>query len=543
MPLPPPPLSDHHVLLIDDMAPMRGLLREQLTTLNIKYVVPASSGEEALNKLRAEKFHLVVCDYNLGRGPNGQQVLEQAKEQGLLPSSTVWIMVTAESGHNLVSVAADDAPDDYIIKPFSSKVLLERFQRALAKRQALQPFYDALDHGQVEAALQAASAIYDARGPFHIEAAKQKGKLLLRKERFGEALALYDDLLAQHSDLPFAQLARARALKGLGELAAAEGVALELRAQYPDLIGACDLLVDIFEATGRPEQALAVAQQAADIIPSGRRNLSIGKKALAIGDTETAFEAFSKASSHSALPTQARIEDVATLLQAYIHHDNPRRALELLPAYREQFKGDAAARLVLIAIEAQAQLWQHRNADSEPLLQQLTSELDRVPLDTEAKMVCLTAFCMAAQEPEAERLTQELTRDFHAEPIHLKQIRTSADHTPLKAKIELLVDKTAHAFADELKQTVGMLINQGAQAALDRVNRLLEQAPHNPSVHMLKVQCLIRLLAATDRPVQLAAYAEAVNYLVALKAISTDLTALAKYLPTLGAAMKKARDA
>lgn len=198
---------------------------------------------------------------------------------------------------------------------------------------------------------------------------------------------------------------------------------------------------------------------------------------------------------------------------------------------------------MLIAIEAQAQLWQHRNADSEPLLQQLTSELDRVPLDTEAKMVCLTAFCMAAQEPEAERLTQELTRDFHAEPIHLKQIRTSADHTPLKAKIELLVDKTAHAFADELKQTVGMLINQGAQAALDRVNRLLEQAPHNPSVHMLKVQCLIRLLAATDRPVQLAAYAEAVNYLVALKAISTDLTALAKYLPTLGAAMKKARDA
>lgn len=537
------PLSDCHVLLIDDMAPMRGLLREQLTTLSIKHVVPASSGEEALNKLRAEKFHLVVCDYNLGRGPNGQQVLEQAKEQGLLPSSTVWIMVTAESGHNLVSVAADDAPDDYIIKPFSSKLLLERFQRALAKRQALQAFYDQLDQGHTEAALQAATTVYEQRGPFYIEAAKQKGKLLLRHQRFDEALQLYDELLAQHSDLPFAQLARARALKGQGELAAAETAALELRTQYPDLIGACDLLVDIFEATGRPEQALTMAQQAADIIPSGRRNLSIGKKALAMGDTEAAFTAFSKASTHSALPTQARLEDVVTLLQAYIHHDNPKRALELLPAYQEQFKNNAMAQLMLKAIAAQAHLWQHHTQDSAPLLQELTAGLNQTELTVEAKMVCLTTFCMAAQEPEAERLTQELARDFHAEAQHLKHIRESAEHTPLKAKIELLVDKTVHAFADELKQTVGMLINQGAQAALERVNRLLQQAPHNPSVHMLKVQCLIRLLAAPDRAVKLAAYAEAVNYLVALKEISTDLTALAKYLPMLGAAMKKIREA
>ena len=185
------------------------------------------------------------------------------------------------------------------------------------------------------------------------------------------------------------------------------------------------------------------------------------------------------------------------------------------------------------------------HSDVEALVDQeeLTAELNQTELTVEAKMVCLTTFCMAAQEPEAERLTQELARDFHAEAQHLKHIRESAEHTPLKAKIELLVDKTVHAFADELKQTVGMLINQGAQAALERVNRLLQQAPHNPSVHMLKVQCLIRLLAAPDRAVKLAAYAEAVNYLVALKEISTDLTALAKYLPMLGAAMKKIREA
>jgi DNA-binding response OmpR family regulator len=65
----------------------------------------------------------VLCDYNLGDGMDGQELLERRKT-GTLPLSTIWIMITGERKYERVVAAAEMAPDDYILKPFNSTCCL-----------------------------------------------------------------------------------------------------------------------------------------------------------------------------------------------------------------------------------------------------------------------------------------------------------------------------------------------------------------------------------------------------------------------------------
>jgi hypothetical protein len=46
--------------------------------------------------LLAKTRDVVLCDYNLGDGKNGQQVLEETRVRNLMLPSSVWLMVSAE---------------------------------------------------------------------------------------------------------------------------------------------------------------------------------------------------------------------------------------------------------------------------------------------------------------------------------------------------------------------------------------------------------------------------------------------------------------
>ncbi|CAK0759075.1 hypothetical protein CCP3SC15_2450004 [Gammaproteobacteria bacterium] len=42
-------------------------------------------------------YDIVLCDYNLGDGRDGMQILEEAKQRHLIGLTTVFVMITAES--------------------------------------------------------------------------------------------------------------------------------------------------------------------------------------------------------------------------------------------------------------------------------------------------------------------------------------------------------------------------------------------------------------------------------------------------------------
>lgn len=124
------PKSFFEILLVDDESSVRHLLRSILNSAGYSKLDEAESGEEALNKLAAKEYHLVLLDKNLP-GTSGIEVLKRAKE--LLPTAEV-IVITAYGSMESVIQAMDSGAFGYLTKPFSEiDIVIERVESALKK--------------------------------------------------------------------------------------------------------------------------------------------------------------------------------------------------------------------------------------------------------------------------------------------------------------------------------------------------------------------------------------------------------------------------
>jgi two-component system, OmpR family, response regulator len=94
-------------------------------------VVTAATGVEGLHEATENRFDVVVLDIMLP-GHSGYEVLRRIR------SARVWtpvLMLTAKDGEYDQTDAFDLGADDYLVKPFSFKILVARL-RALARRGA-----------------------------------------------------------------------------------------------------------------------------------------------------------------------------------------------------------------------------------------------------------------------------------------------------------------------------------------------------------------------------------------------------------------------
>ena len=118
-------LKDYNLngLVVDDMAMMRGMMKSQLISLGVARVAEAANAALAVDKLRTGKFDLLLLDYYLGDATDGQQLLELIRNESLVASSAVIVMVTAEQGYGQVAKVAEHTPDAYLIKPFRPEAI------------------------------------------------------------------------------------------------------------------------------------------------------------------------------------------------------------------------------------------------------------------------------------------------------------------------------------------------------------------------------------------------------------------------------------
>lgn len=59
-----------------------------------------------LRQVSAYSFDIILADYSLDDGRDGQQLLEELRQQNMISLSTVYMLITAERAYrNVVSVA------------------------------------------------------------------------------------------------------------------------------------------------------------------------------------------------------------------------------------------------------------------------------------------------------------------------------------------------------------------------------------------------------------------------------------------------------
>jgi len=125
-------MSKGRILIVDDEPQICRVMRATLCTAG--YVVAdARSGEEAMAKLRTEKFDLVLLDVNLP-GISGIQTCREIRVWSDVPV----IMLTVRDSNQDTVAALDAGGDDYVTKPFNIEILLARI-RARLRRSPLSP--------------------------------------------------------------------------------------------------------------------------------------------------------------------------------------------------------------------------------------------------------------------------------------------------------------------------------------------------------------------------------------------------------------------
>ncbi len=117
------------VLIVDDYRTMLRIIRNLLRQIDFHNVDDASDGSEALVKLHAGQFGLVISDWNM-EPMSGLQLLSEMRADGAL-KVIPFIMVTAESKVENVVAAKVAGVSNYIVKPFNAETLREKISKVL----------------------------------------------------------------------------------------------------------------------------------------------------------------------------------------------------------------------------------------------------------------------------------------------------------------------------------------------------------------------------------------------------------------------------
>jgi two-component system chemotaxis response regulator CheY len=118
------------VLIVDDYATMRRIIKNQLTQLGYTDIDEAATGEDALTKLRKAHYSLVISDWNM-EPMTGYDLLRKVRADEKL-KTTPFIMITAEAKADHAIAAREAGADNFILKPFNAAVLENKIGAAMA---------------------------------------------------------------------------------------------------------------------------------------------------------------------------------------------------------------------------------------------------------------------------------------------------------------------------------------------------------------------------------------------------------------------------
>lgn len=119
------------ILVVDDFATMRRILKHLLAEIGLDNVVEAEDAPSALAKVRSGSFDLVITDWNMP-GMSGLELLKAIRTEADTARLPV-LMVTAEAKRNQIVEAAEAGVNGYIVKPFTSQTLKDKLTKVFAR--------------------------------------------------------------------------------------------------------------------------------------------------------------------------------------------------------------------------------------------------------------------------------------------------------------------------------------------------------------------------------------------------------------------------
>ncbi|MGY6276896.1 tetratricopeptide repeat protein [Methylomonas sp. MgM2] len=494
-------LAGKNILIVEDYPAMRKTIRDMLYSLEADSIVEADNGTNAINAMANTHFDIVLCDYNLGSGRNGQQVLEEARHRGLIKDSCIFIIIAAEQSVGMVLGAMDSKPDEYLAKPFNAQQLFSRIERNLIRKRKMQSIEKEIRRGNLLRAVHVCDQLLNGDNKkIRTHLLKKRAELAVLVGDFDTGQKIYREILQQR-DLPWARL-------GLGIIEyrqqnfdGAVAILEALLKDNPMFLEGYDWLSKTYEAQHKPQEVQQVLNQAVDLSPQSiLRQKKLAQTAEKNGDIELAEKAYKATvtlSKHSIYKSSA---DFTNLAKLYAKTNASAQALAMLKEMRREFPNNPEAELRAVTLEAELHKKAGDDESANQCLQKvlaLNGELGgKTPKDLQLD-IARSCF-LQNRTGQAEQILNGLIKTHIEDDGFLNEIRRMQTEIGMENHTEELIQNTKRALVATNNKGVALFKQGKIQEAMALFEKAMAVMPDNKTIVINMLKILIHELKSNE---------------------------------------------
>lgn len=477
-------LTNKTILIVEDYPIMRKSIKDMLYTLGAQYIFEAENGAAGITAMNKQKFDIVLCDYNLGEGKNGQQVLEEAKYNKLISYHSLFIIVSAHQSTTDVLSTIENKPDEYLAKPFNAQQLFRRIEQSHQRKQWLSVIEKEIDKGNLDRAIIQCDELLSNNIANRSQLLKLRAELAIKVGDFETATAIYDKKLEQR-ELSWARL-------GTGIIAffqhkheEAINIFQQIIVQNPMLMDCYDWLAKSYEIIERFDDAEATLYQATIISPhSFFRQKKLALMADKTGNIEIAEKAYKIVTELAQYSVHKSPSDFSGLAKVYSKLHKEKEALQLLDDMRHHFSGDPEAELRISTLESEI----YQNIGESQLsgqafqkTQSLYSQLkDRTPQDLQ---IDVAKVCYLNNNDElADKIISSLIHNHIDNNSFINDIQHMQRDIGKDNYSEELINQTKQELININNQGVKLFEQGNLKEAFEIFESAIEKMPHNKTI-------------------------------------------------------------
>ncbi|MCB1877735.1 MAG: response regulator [Chromatiales bacterium] len=484
------------VLIVDDFGQMRMAIKSMIDSVSPAQVDNVGNGEDAMAAMLRSRYDLILCDYNLGRGKSGQQVLEEARHLELISADTVFLMITAEALMPRVLGVIENRPDDYLTKPFVRQVLLQRAERAMERKAQMRELNTAIRDKDLDRASEICRASLEQKQRHALDQLRRLAEVHVEFGNLAQAEPLYRQVLARR-ELPWARF-------GIAKVQFLNGQIDEACAGFQGLIADNQHFVEVYDWLARCQQARNENEAALETLRTGtklspdslRRQRALGDLALTLDDRATAEKAYGSAVKLGRTSAFRAADEHLALARIWAAQGRAGEGLKLLRETRAMMKKNPLEEMRLTLGEAVMHQDAGHQSDAKRLLERATESYAEisgaVPAETALQLV--ETSLRLGQGDLAKQAATEVARNFFdQEDIRHKLHELYADDKD-QGEIQALLTATREQVARENNQAVALFRGGDAEAARVAIESVAKQAPRSLEVNLNAARILMHLI-------------------------------------------------
>jgi len=498
-------LADKKILLIEDNPFMRKSIRSMLQSLEAENIVESSDANQALNILRKRQFDIILADYNLGKGKNSLQLLEEVRLFNLLHFQTIFIIISSEQSPQMVLGAMDCKPDEYLTKPFNAHQLAIRLKRNFLLKQTFHPINQAISENNYAAAIEHCDQLLRKNiQKNHLVLLRKRAELALEVNDLEQAKSIYQAILQQR-ELPWAKLGLAIISFRSGNTEEAVNLFNAIITQTPLFIECYDWLSHVYLSIGQQDKAEEILTKAVGLSPNSiLRQKRLGPTAYRNQHLDRAEKALKNVLLLGKNSIHKASHDYTALAKVYQASKKNPEAFALLEDLRQEFIHDhdkeAECRALLLESEIHLSLDEIETADKK-----LTQALElkqkhsaKLPKDV---LLDLSKVCFLQQRNKlANTLLAELIQDHIDDQPFIEEINQMHEQIGQKNFSEKIIQQTKQNLVELNNQGVALFEQGKIDQALTLFGNAFKKMPNNKTILLNILKILLHKLKTNNNP-------------------------------------------